>query len=176
MTQSSTGNGRADRRQTVAEPLSATRRARATTINFPVRRTDAAADGPRRQTRPGPARPTPTDTCGTEFDERYNPSNTGNIRISSRFTLAHGLVLTVDAELPVRQGEWRRHGHWREGIRRSAAAAIRRSSAATDLGRDLNGDGDMLGVPARRVSGGLLRASPSRPFSRRARRSPIATA
>ena len=36
------------------------------------------------------------NSCGTEFDRRYNPSNTGNIRINSRFTLADGLVLTVD--------------------------------------------------------------------------------
>lgn len=34
--------------------------------------------------------------CGTVFDYRFNPSNTGNIRGSSRFTLADGLVLTVD--------------------------------------------------------------------------------
>lgn len=34
--------------------------------------------------------------CGTEFDRRYNPSNTGNLRINSLFTLADGLVLTVD--------------------------------------------------------------------------------
>ncbi|MBD3813854.1 MAG: TonB-dependent receptor, partial [Betaproteobacteria bacterium] len=37
-----------------------------------------------------------TNSCGTEFDRRYNPSNTGNIRGSSRFTLMDGLVLTVD--------------------------------------------------------------------------------
>ena len=37
-----------------------------------------------------------TNSCGTEFDRRYNPSNTGNIRIQSRFTLADNLVLTVD--------------------------------------------------------------------------------
>ncbi|MFM6930690.1 MAG: TonB-dependent receptor plug domain-containing protein, partial [Novosphingobium sp.] len=35
-------------------------------------------------------------TCGTEFDRRFNPSNTGNIRINSRFTLADNLVLTID--------------------------------------------------------------------------------
>ena len=34
--------------------------------------------------------------CGAEFSRRYNPSNTGNIRGSSRFTLAEGLVLTID--------------------------------------------------------------------------------
>jgi len=36
------------------------------------------------------------NTCGTLFDQSYNPSNTGNIRVNSRFTLADGLVLTVD--------------------------------------------------------------------------------
>lgn len=36
------------------------------------------------------------NNCGAEFDRRYNPSNTGNIRGSSRFTLADGLILTVD--------------------------------------------------------------------------------
>ena len=36
------------------------------------------------------------NTCGTEFDRRFNPSNTGNIRAASRFTLGEGLVLTVD--------------------------------------------------------------------------------
>jgi iron complex outermembrane receptor protein len=34
--------------------------------------------------------------CGTEFDRRYNPSNTGNIRINSRFSLTDQLTLTVD--------------------------------------------------------------------------------
>ena len=34
--------------------------------------------------------------CGNEFDRRYNPSNTGNVRIQSRWTLMDNLVLTVD--------------------------------------------------------------------------------
>jgi iron complex outermembrane receptor protein len=36
------------------------------------------------------------NSCGSTFDERYNPSNTANVRLNSRFTLADGLVLTVD--------------------------------------------------------------------------------
>ena len=36
------------------------------------------------------------NTCGTEFDRRYNPSNSINIRANSRFTITDGLVLTVD--------------------------------------------------------------------------------
>jgi iron complex outermembrane receptor protein len=35
-------------------------------------------------------------SCGTEFDRRYNPSNTGNIRGASRVTLMDGLVFTFD--------------------------------------------------------------------------------
>ena len=36
------------------------------------------------------------NSCGTEFDRRYNPSNSWNFRGNSRFTLAEGLTLTVD--------------------------------------------------------------------------------
>jgi iron complex outermembrane receptor protein len=36
------------------------------------------------------------NTCGSAFEERLNPSNTGNVRAQSRFTLAEGLVLTID--------------------------------------------------------------------------------
>jgi iron complex outermembrane receptor protein len=35
-------------------------------------------------------------TCGTAFDYSYNPSNTGNIRINSRFSIMDNLILTVD--------------------------------------------------------------------------------
>jgi iron complex outermembrane receptor protein len=35
--------------------------------------------------------------CGSSFDERYNPSNTGSVRFGSKFTLAPSLVLTLDA-------------------------------------------------------------------------------
>src|SRR3546814_20758919 len=34
--------------------------------------------------------------CGAAFYRRYNPSDTGNIRGASRFTLTDKLVLTVD--------------------------------------------------------------------------------
>jgi len=36
------------------------------------------------------------NTCGSDFEERYNPSNTGNIRVGSRITISDGIVLTVD--------------------------------------------------------------------------------
>ncbi|WP_324808283.1 TonB-dependent receptor [Sphingomonas sp. LY29] len=36
------------------------------------------------------------NTCGTEFDRRYNPSNTGNIRAQSLFNLTDSVVFTLD--------------------------------------------------------------------------------
>ena len=36
------------------------------------------------------------NSCGSTFDERYNPSNTGNVRFGSRFTLTDRLVFTMD--------------------------------------------------------------------------------
>jgi iron complex outermembrane receptor protein len=36
------------------------------------------------------------NNCGSEFDRRYNPSNTGNVRVQSRWTLTDKLTLTVD--------------------------------------------------------------------------------
>ncbi|MEC3949315.1 TonB-dependent receptor [Sphingobium sp. HWE2-09] len=36
------------------------------------------------------------NTCGTEFERRYNPSNTGNVRLNSKFTLTDRLTFSVD--------------------------------------------------------------------------------
>lgn len=36
------------------------------------------------------------NNCGTEFERRYNPSNTGNIRISSLFRPVDGVTLTIE--------------------------------------------------------------------------------
>lgn len=37
-----------------------------------------------------------TNSCGSPFERRYNPSNTGNIRVASRFTLMDNLILNVE--------------------------------------------------------------------------------
>ncbi len=34
--------------------------------------------------------------CGSTFDERFNPSNTGNVRLNSKFSLTDSLILTID--------------------------------------------------------------------------------
>lgn len=36
------------------------------------------------------------NSCGTDFERRYNPSNTGNVRLQSRFALTDRLTFTLD--------------------------------------------------------------------------------
>ena len=103
-------------------------------------------------------------TCGTEFDRRYNPSNTGNIRINSRFTLSDSLVLTVDPSYQYVKANGGGTVTAQEGLRDinpsggTANVATCRTTPSSDtnacftgylggtpfLGRDLNGDGDAL--------------------------------
>ena len=88
-------------------------------------------------------------TCGTEFDRRYNPSNTGNIRGASRFSLSDNLVLTIDPSFQYVKANGGGTVTAREGLR-----DINPTSAVTNapgylggtpyFGRDLNGDGDLL--------------------------------
>ena len=107
-------------------------------------------------------------SCGTEFDRRYNPSNTGNVRGASRFTLADGLVLTVDPSYqyvkangggtvdargrPVRDvnpavaaptAAARTSCRQRRTARPTPARRLPRRQRPI-FGRDLNGDGDTL--------------------------------
>jgi iron complex outermembrane receptor protein len=106
-------------------------------------------------------------TCGTTFDERYNPSNTGNIRINSRFTLAPGLILTVDPSFQYVKANGGGTVAAREGkfdINPAGATAgsanVANCTTVTSgtgvncqtgyfagfpyVGKDLNGDGDTL--------------------------------
>lgn len=102
--------------------------------------------------------------CGTVFEERFNPSNTGNIRINSRFTLADGLVLTIDPSFQYVKANGGGTATGREGLRdlnpaggtASPTACLTTPNSATNTcrtgywggspyyGRDLNGDGDLL--------------------------------
>lgn len=111
-------------------------------------------------------------TCGTEFDRRYNPSNTGNLRLNSRFTLADNLVLTIDPSYQYVKANGGGTSTAQEGLRdinpvdpdgagpeaaiasvalcRTAPVAPGRNCVAGYLGgtaffgRDVNGDGDAL--------------------------------
>jgi iron complex outermembrane recepter protein len=102
--------------------------------------------------------------CGSTFDERWNPSNTGNIRIGSRFTLTDSLVLTVDPSYQYVKANGGGTVVGQEGLRdvnpaggtatpNQCVGAVppANSSCQTGyiagipyFGRDLNGDGDRL--------------------------------
>ncbi len=86
-----------------------------------------------------------TNSCGTEFDRRYNPSNTGNIRGNSRFTLAEGLVLTIDPSFQYVKANGGGTVTGREGRRTLGGTQyLGFSGGSYYLGVDLNGDGDLL--------------------------------
>ncbi len=103
-------------------------------------------------------------SCGTEFDRRYNPSNTGNIRGTSRITLTDGLVFTFDPSYQYVKANGGGTTTANEGLRdvnpaggtASTTTCRTTPSSATNtcipgyfggnpfFGRDINGDGDVL--------------------------------
>ena len=86
-----------------------------------------------------------TNGCGTEFERRYNPSNTGNIRGSSRFTLSDSLTLTVDPSYQYVKANGGGTVLGREGFRRiNGINYTGFIGGQYYFGRDLNGDGDVL--------------------------------
>ena len=110
----------------------------------------------------------PASACGTEFDRRYNPSNTGNIRISSRFRLSDSVVLTVDPSYQFVKANGGGTVNGQEGLRDinpagGAASVVTCRTAPSNatnncvagylggtpfFGRDVNGDGDANDVVA----------------------------
>jgi iron complex outermembrane receptor protein len=76
-------------------------------------------------------------SCTNFFGLRINPSNTGNVRANSRFTLADNLVLTID---PSFQYTLANGG----GTQVLNETAQQLGGNGTTTGVDLNGDGDRL--------------------------------
>jgi len=119
---------------------------------------------------PAPAPSFASASCGTEFDRRYNPSNTGNIRVASKFTVADRLVLTVDPSYQYVKANGGGTVTAQEGLRdinpgdppgpaegataTPAQCALGNNATRTCIpgffggspffGRDVNGDGDTL--------------------------------
>ena len=120
------------------------------------------------------------NTCGTSFDERYNPSNTGSIRVNSRFTLAPGLILTVDPSYQYTKANGGGTVRAQEGgYTRAATSTL--PAIVTPLygfiggnyyfGRDINGDGDTLDrtttVAGVTTNGGVTLLAPSQTITNR---------
>lgn len=75
---------------------------------------------------------------GNYWGLRVNPSNTGNIRGNSRFTLAEGLILTIDPSFQYTLA----NGGGQQTV--LAENDLRLRGANGGPGVDLNGDGDVL--------------------------------
>jgi iron complex outermembrane receptor protein len=96
------------------------------------------------------------NTCGTAFDYSFNPTDTGNIRMNSRFTIAEGLFITIDAGYQyVKANGGASAVRGNEGVTTSRGSGTASALTATNLigfiagqpffgGVDLNGDGDRL--------------------------------
>ncbi len=101
------------------------------------------------------------NSCGSAFDERFNPSNTGNVRLNSRFTLAEGLILTVDPSFQYVKangggtvvGQEARRDVISAGGNANCNTTANSATVSCQTGyiggtpyygRDLNGDGDLL--------------------------------
>lgn len=100
-------------------------------------------------------------TCGNEFDRRYNPSNTGNLRGAARFGIGDKIVLTLDPNYQYVKANGGGTATAREAGRDidptggAANCTTVTSGAGVNcqsgywggnpyFGRDLNGDGDVL--------------------------------
>lgn len=87
--------------------------------------------------------------CGSTFDERWNPSNTGNVRLASRFTLADGLVLSVDPSFQYVKANGGGTATGREFagdilLGAGSVPGFGYIGGSPFYGVDLNGDGDLL--------------------------------
>ncbi len=96
---------------------------------------------------PATDNPANPSSCTNYYNLRMNPSDTGNIRINSRWALSEALTLTVDPSYQYVLA----NGGGTTLINESPGAATvadRRVTGATTLaGYDLNGDGDILDNP-----------------------------
>ena len=116
-------------------------------INYPctVDSLPGVFETPAQVAAPGYVDPDGVNGCGAEFDRRFNPSNTGNIRGASRFTLADGLVLSVDPSYQYVKANGGGNEELIEGTRNVGGTELTGFIRGRYYyGRDLNGDGDML--------------------------------
>ena len=79
-----------------------------------------------------------TASCTNYYNVRVNPSNTGNVRFNSRYTLTDQLTLTLDAGYQYTLA----HGGGYSTLAENSARA--KGSLTTSRGVDFNGDGDFL--------------------------------
>lgn len=88
------------------------------------------------------------NSCGALFDYRLNPSNTGNVRVNSKFTLSDKLTLTVDPSYQYVKANGGGTLIASEGLTPQGFSGFVQPSSSSlpayFFGADLNGDGDRL--------------------------------
>ncbi|MDB5722765.1 MAG: TonB-dependent receptor [Alphaproteobacteria bacterium] len=125
------------------------------TNRFPLTRGERAYDQGSCQTdTPQAGVADAPNTCGTAFDYSYNPNDIRNIRVNSRFTLADGLVLTVDPSYQYTRANGGASAVIGNEKGFTKAASGGNPAITTPIfgfiggrpyfGTDLNGDGDLL--------------------------------
>jgi len=85
--------------------------------------------------------------CGTAYDYRFNPSNTGNIRVNSKFSLTDRLALTVDPFFEYTKANGGGTVLASEKTSNGLVGYLGHLASTTPqifAGHDLNGDGDAL--------------------------------
>ncbi|RVQ65996.1 TonB-dependent receptor [Croceicoccus ponticola] len=83
--------------------------------------------------------------CGAAFYRRYNPSDTGNIRAASRFTLSDSLVFTFEPSYQYVKANGGGPDDLREQFYTSGGQSyVGAFGGGYYFGQDLNGDGDLL--------------------------------
>jgi len=86
-----------------------------------------------------------TNSCGTEFDRRFNPSDTGNVRVNAKFALTDRITLTIDPSYQYVKANGGGTVTGREQTRVIGANTYTGFIGGTYyFGNDLNGDGDTL--------------------------------
>lgn len=93
------------------------------------------------------------NSCGSDFERRFNPSNTGNLRLNSRFTLAEGLIFSLDGSYQYVKANGGGTALAVEGVGPNGTTGVlfttlsqfgAKGATYVFTGRDLNGDGDKL--------------------------------
>ncbi|MEX0341171.1 MAG: TonB-dependent receptor [Erythrobacter sp.] len=84
------------------------------------------------------------DGCGSSFFRRYNPSDTGNIRGASRFTITDDLIFTFDPSYQYVKANGGGPDDLREGFFNAGGTNYTGAfRGGYYFGRDLNNDGDL---------------------------------
>jgi iron complex outermembrane recepter protein len=87
------------------------------------------------------------NSCGSAFEYRYNPSDTYNVRMNSKFTLNDKLTLTVDPSFQWVNANGSGTSIASEGLSPQGFSGFIQGSSSVPnyfAGIDLNGDGDTL--------------------------------